>query len=220
MSTQHLIQLLEDDNQKELYEIYIKNGWKNNIDFEMVYDIIFNLKNPSIHNMIGYMYRYGRHVEQDYEKAFHYFKLSADQGNQCAQDNLGNMYYYGRHVEQDYEKAFYYFKLSADQGNKCAQNDLGAMYHRGYYVEQDYKTAFYYFKLSADQGNDIAKDNIKYVIKAWDNIDEYIAELINDVNILKEKNRTLEEENTELRYQPGNIGYREAKEHWMSCVNN
>ncbi len=219
MSTQHLIQLLKDDNQKELYEIYAKNEWKNNIDFKTVYDEIASLENSSIHHMIGYMYRYDHHVEQDYEIAFHHYQLSADQGNNCALTNLGDMYYYGFLVEQDYETAFRYFKLSVDQGNHYAQSNIGYMYYKGYGVKQDYEKAFYYYKLSMDQGDYFAKDNIKSLIKAWDNIDEYIVKLINDVNILKEKNRTLGEENTELRYQPGNIGYREAKEHWISCVN-
>ncbi len=179
--TQHLIQLLKDDNQKELDAIY-KQKWKNDIDFKTIYDAIFNLENPSIHKIIGDMYRYGFYVEQDNETAFHYYQSSVDQGNKNAQYGLGNMYYYGRHVEQDYETAFHYFQLSADQGNHRAQN------------------------------------NLKNLIRKWDNVDEYIAKLINENNNLKKDISNLEIENTELRYTPGNIGYQEAEKHWNEML--
>ena len=34
------------------------------------------------------MYKYGKGVKQDYEKAFHYYSLSAEQGDGVAQNNL------------------------------------------------------------------------------------------------------------------------------------
>ncbi len=223
--THHLIQLLKDDNQTELDAIYKQKGWKNDIDFKTIYDAIFNLENPSIHKMIGYMYSNGHYVEQDYEKAFHFYKLSADKGNHYAQNNIGVMYYNGEYVIKDYETAFRYFQLSADQGNHIAKYNLGHMYREGRYVEKDYEKAFHSFQLSADQGYKHAKHNIKTLIKIWDNADEYITklnkkviELENENNNLKKDISNLEQENTELRYTPGNIGYQEAEKHWNEML--
>jgi TPR repeat protein len=58
---------------------------------------------------LGFLYYTGRIGEQNYEKAFYYYEMSAKLGNRQAQENLGYCWYYGRTGTVDYEKAYHYF---------------------------------------------------------------------------------------------------------------
>ena len=103
-------------------------------------------------NMVGYMYRWGQGVEQDFEKAREWYRRSADQGNATAQSNLGLVYRYGLGVPQDYQQAFHWFLRAAEQGNAAGQNHLGLMYFKGEGVPQDYVQSYKWAYLAAEQG--------------------------------------------------------------------
>jgi TPR repeat protein len=107
-------------------------------------------------NMMGYMYRYGQGVVQDYAQALHWYRLSADQGNARAQNNLGVMYRLGLGTPQDYQEAFRWFHRAAEQGNGGGQNHLGLMYFKGEGIQQDFVQAYMWATLAADQGLDQA----------------------------------------------------------------
>ena len=65
---------------------------------------------------LGYMYRSGLGVEQDYAEAVKWYRKAADQGDGDAQCNLGVMYCSGLGVEQDYAEAVKWYRKAADQG--------------------------------------------------------------------------------------------------------
>ncbi len=109
---------------------------------------------------VGLMYLKGQGVEQSDEKAFEWFKKSANGRNEQAQFNVGLMYHKGQGVEQSYEKAFEWYKKSADNGNAQAQLNVGVMYRKGEGVEQSDEKAFEWFKKSADNGNADAQFNV------------------------------------------------------------
>lgn len=54
---------------------------------------------------LGYRYKKGKGVDQDYKKAAKCFAKSAKQGYMDAQFNIGACYYMGCGVKQDYKKA-------------------------------------------------------------------------------------------------------------------
>ncbi len=107
-------------------------------------------------NMLGFMYRWGQGVEQDFAKAREWYQRSANQGNARAQNNLGLVYRYGLGISKDYEKAFYWFLRAAEQGNAAGQNHLGLMYFRGEGVARDYVQSYKWAWLAANQGLDAA----------------------------------------------------------------
>lgn len=107
-------------------------------------------------NMLGFMYRWGQGVDQDFAKAREWYQRSADQGNPTAQNNLGLVYRYGLGVSKDYQKAFYWFLRAAEQGNAAGQNHLGLMYFKGEGIAQDYVQSYKWALLAADQGMDPA----------------------------------------------------------------
>ena len=46
-------------------------------------------------NNIGWLYENGYGVEQDYQRAFEYYEMSARQGNRIAVQNIRHLYYEG-----------------------------------------------------------------------------------------------------------------------------
>jgi len=112
--------------------------------------------NAEAQNMLGYMYRWGQGVEQDFAKAREWYRRSAEQGNPTAQNNLGLVYRYGLGVPKDYQKAYHWFLRAAEQGNAAGQNHLGLMYFKGEGVEKDYVQSYKWALLSAEQGMDPA----------------------------------------------------------------
>ena len=56
-------------------------------------------------SMLGWLYRKGGGVPQDYVEAAKWSRKAAEQGVADAQFNLGWMYYHGEGVPQDYEEA-------------------------------------------------------------------------------------------------------------------
>uniref|UniRef100_A0A1B6D7T2 Uncharacterized protein n=1 Tax=Clastoptera arizonana TaxID=38151 RepID=A0A1B6D7T2_9HEMI len=98
-------------------------------------------------------YQGGRGVQQDPQRALHYFLQAADAGNPIAMAFLGKIYLEGSEVvKQDNDTAFKFFKKAADMGNPIGQSGLGIMYLQGNGVERDYTKAWKFFSQAADQG--------------------------------------------------------------------
>jgi hypothetical protein len=106
--------------------------------------------------MLGYMYRYGQGLPQDFGLALQWYHRAAEQGDAKAQNNLGVMYRRGLGTPQDFQEALRLFRRSADQGDGGGQNHLGLMYYKGEGVPRDYVQAYMWASLAANQGLDQA----------------------------------------------------------------
>jgi hypothetical protein len=73
---------------------------------------------------LGVCYEQGLGVEQSYNKAVKWYKLSAEQGLAEAQNNLGGCYVNGHGVEQSYKEAVKWYRMAAEQGLANAQNSF------------------------------------------------------------------------------------------------
>lgn len=134
-------QILDDPNKEKLFK-YLKVLVENNdSDAQLV---------------LGAFYYAGEteFVEQDYEKAVHYYTESMNNKtiehkyNTDALNNLGYCYYYGRLGEKDYKKAFLHFGKAAFLNHPNAMYKIGDMYNNGIYIKKDIETAFYWYKKS------------------------------------------------------------------------
>ena len=76
--------------------------------------------NASAQFFMGWMYKNGQGVAQDYKEAVKWWRLSAEQGDADAQNNLAAMYDEGHGVLQDYLRAHMWFNLSASNGSENA----------------------------------------------------------------------------------------------------
>lgn len=84
---------------------------------------------------------------KDIDKAWYYYKLSANQNNSDAQLGLGIIYFYDEYGRKDINKAIHYFNLSANQNNSEAEIFLAFIYLYGHYVPKDENKAIYYLSL-------------------------------------------------------------------------
>lgn len=110
------------------------------------------LGNKDAQCTMGWFYKNGKGVQQNYIKAYEWYLKAAEQGNCKAQYNLGWLYENGYGVSEDYQKAIEWYKKAAEQGYVNAQYNLGVMYRDGEGVEQDYIKAVDLFKMAAEQG--------------------------------------------------------------------
>ena len=63
-------------------------------------------------------------LERNFEKAFYWCLLAAEQGDWDAQYNLASMYEEGLYVEKDLEKAKHWYLCAANQGHKLAMKKI------------------------------------------------------------------------------------------------
>ena len=78
--------------------------------------------------------------KKEFDKAIHFYKLSASLNNEQAQMKLGNIYFEGKKVEQDIMKSISYFEQAANHGNSDALINLYCIYSN----KCDNDKAFYF----------------------------------------------------------------------------
>jgi TPR repeat protein len=114
---------------------------------------------------VGFMYKKGRGVSQDYKLAIEWYQKAASNGNSNAQYNTGVMYHKGQGVSQDYKLAMGIFQKAASNGNSDAQFSIGYMYDKGQGVPQDYKLAMDWYQKADSNGITDAQNNIGCLYK-------------------------------------------------------
>ena len=73
---------------------------------------------------LGSCYQYGHSTDQDHNKGFEFFTISAEQGNSVAMNNLGYCHENGFGVRKDLNKAKEWYTKAAAQGHVLAQDAL------------------------------------------------------------------------------------------------
>ena len=91
----------------------------------------------------------------DYEEAFRWYRLAADQGDADGAFYLGRMYEEGRGVDEDANLGYLWYRRAADQGHAGGQFYLGQMYEHGLGVGVDIDNgqAVRWYRVSAEQGH-------------------------------------------------------------------
>lgn len=97
-------------------------------------------------------------LEQDFEKAFKFYKLAAKMGNVIAMSNLGYCYLYGRSVPVDEDKALYCFEKASEAGDVNATYKIGDFYMWGKgKIEIDKVKAVQYYDKAYEMGADSSR---------------------------------------------------------------
>gem|GEM_PF-3137233 len=109
---------------------------------------------------LGWLYRMGLGVREDYSEARRWFLAAAQAGHAGAEYGLGTLFEHGRGVPQDLREAARWYYSAALKGNAMAQNNLGWAFQNGRGVERDYKAASEWYRLAADQGQPDAIGNL------------------------------------------------------------
>ena len=109
---------------------------------------------------IGWFYKNGKGVEQNYTIAAEWFRKAAEQGHARAQYELATLYAEGKGISQDYSEAIIWLQKSADQKYDKAEYYLGWIYANGKGVNKDYSIAFSWYTKAAEHGNHYAQNNL------------------------------------------------------------
>lgn len=142
--------------------------------YDLILDLLYNIKQAKDEVLLlpnkaekavqlyemGKCYQDGEGVEQDYEKAYQYYKEAADLGNGDGYAGLAWLYGEGKGVDQDYAKNIELDKKGIALGSARAMNDIGILYYNGYGVAQDYGKAMEWYKKAADLGDTKAMNSI------------------------------------------------------------
>lgn len=89
----------------------------------------------------------------DFEEAFKFWRLAAEEGSGLGQALLGSAYSQGRGTPKNHLEAVKWFRMAAEQGVVLGQLGLGRAYLDGEGVPQDYSEATRWFRLAAEQGS-------------------------------------------------------------------
>ena len=107
---------------------------------------------------LAYMYLYGTNgVKEDYDLAFKYYSMAAEQNDPIAMNNLGSLYFSGIGTKVSHKKALALFERAAELGNDNAAVNLAFIYLTG--STKDMKrnqTAMKLFQQAAAKSNKIA----------------------------------------------------------------
>lgn len=98
------------------------------------------------------------HCPLDYNVAFKWNEMAAQQGEPAGQMMLGKMYSNGAGVAQDSKKSFKWFMKAAEQGQVYSQFQMGLFYIRGENVLKDNVIAHMWFNIAAANGHTKAKE--------------------------------------------------------------
>jgi TPR repeat protein len=66
---------------------------------------------------LGWMYKNGKGVPQDYKEAAKWYQLAGEQGDSVSQIILGAMYEKGKGISKDFVEAYKWFSISGETGN-------------------------------------------------------------------------------------------------------
>ncbi len=118
-------QVSESQSVSEIEQLITQKDYKKAIKYgEKAYKRVQNSK-------IALYLGKGYFLIQDYQNAFKYFKLAANNGESLAMLTLGNMYGSGIGVTQDMNQAVFWYQQAIKLDNVQAMNYLGLIYRDG-----------------------------------------------------------------------------------------
>ena len=100
-------------------------------------------------------FRKGKH-----KKAFKYYLLAANEGNNASVFDVATMYWKGWGVEKDYRKAIEYFKKLSDTGSAHATFVIGEIL-----ASIDLSEAITYYEKAIQLGNKVAKERLDEIFE-------------------------------------------------------
>ncbi|TNH89340.1 hypothetical protein CF138_04580 [Aeromonas hydrophila] len=128
---------------------------------------------------LGLSYRYGKSIEQDYNKALTWYLKAAEQGHADAQNSLGTMYENGYGVEKNDCEAANWYRKSAEKNNASAQANLGSLYKHGRCVKQSDDEAIYWFRKAAANGSPRGQYNLGLMYRHARGVEQNYVEAVN-----------------------------------------
>jgi TPR repeat protein len=99
-------------------------------------------------NRLGLLYKRGKKVEKNIDRAIHFYKKSCEGSQARSCGSLGTIYNYGNETNKDLELSFKYYKKACDLGDLFYCGDIGTFYYEGLYVEKDTQKGIKFWDIS------------------------------------------------------------------------
>ncbi len=97
---------------------------------------------------------------KDYQEAYKWMRMAAEQGCTAAQNSVGELFGNGWGVDVNEEEAFKWIEKAAKHGLGRAQYNLGVLYEKGFGIQQGFEKAVEWYIKSAEQGIGRAQYNL------------------------------------------------------------
>lgn len=144
---------LESPEHRSMKELLYETDVQDHYYACGILEKLWNEGNALAAHLLERLYRDGVQVPRDIEKAEHWFRLSAEAGNNSSEYALGKLL-----LEQGRnDEAVNWLEQSAEHGNVFAMYRLGKLYFAGEMVEKNIDTALKYFTAAAERGNQYAQ---------------------------------------------------------------
>ena len=104
------------------------------------------------------------YLNDQYETAIEFLKVSATEGFPQAKHLLGTMYIFGLGTDKDDYAGFRWFKEAADDGVVDAQFQVGLMYYDGDGTDEDEQQAMDWLSLAAQGGHQDAEEVLNFIL--------------------------------------------------------
>jgi TPR repeat protein len=154
------------------------------------------------------------HQYRNIPKAIKYYKKSIKRGDSDAMNELGYLYSYQENYI-DIPKAIKYYKKAIRRSNSSAMYNLGYLYA----TEKNYidvQKAVKYYEMAIINGDDSYAELLHKLLSQ--NSKDYVVKYVHLKKSNEELKKRVEELETELKYQPGGVGYIEAKTHFEQSI--
>lgn len=138
---------------------------------------------------LGYMNLYGLNgVEINYRKAFEYYNLAAQSGDDVAVNNLGSLYYSGVGVRKDIDRAAELFAKASDLGNTEATLNLAVIYLSSKDSLGNTEAAVDLLKKAAEKGNPTGKYLLGYAYLKGVGVPQNNRKAVENIRYAADKN--------------------------------
>lgn len=138
---------------------------------------------------LGYMNLYGLNdVPINYKKAFEYYNLAAQSGDDVAINNLGSLYYSGVGVRKNISKAAELFALASDRGNVEASLNLAVIYLSQSGGLGNKEAAVSLLKKAAESGNPVGKYLLGYAYLKGMGVPKNYKKAVENIRFAADKN--------------------------------
>ena len=113
-----------DDNATKLEQAHQALEAEEYVKAMSIFEPLAIAGNTDAQFQMASIYYLGSGVEQDFNRAFDWYRRAAEQGEADAQYSLGNMYLLGEGVTADNALAQHWYEKAAAQGHESAHNNL------------------------------------------------------------------------------------------------
>ena len=152
---------------------------------------------PFHQSILGFLYGFGKGVEQNHEKYIYWQKKAADQGFATAQYHLSYALETATGPEKNLPQAFSLMQRAASQGLVYAQERLGVFYRDGIGTEANNEAAIKWFRKASAAGYFVAERKL--------------AELYNDLGKLEDAAPLAQKSYDTIHKIYGSSNYESAK---------